>query len=66
LECEPNSTIIPPFPCEPSPTFVPLSLPILVSSSNDDTEDENPPLPYKIPRDKPIEHEPAPTPQRPK
>ena len=28
LACEPNSTIIPPFPCEPSPTFVLLALPL--------------------------------------
>jgi hypothetical protein len=53
--------------------FVPSSLPIfsindptLVSSSDDDSEDENPPLPSHLPPVGSIEHEPAPTPQLPR
>jgi hypothetical protein len=46
---------------------VPSSVPILVSSSSDDdSEDENPPLPAHLPPDESIEHEPAPTPLLPR
>jgi hypothetical protein len=36
---------------------VPYSIPILVSSLDDDNEDENPPLPTHLPPDDSIEHE---------
>jgi hypothetical protein len=43
--------------------FVPSSIPILVSSSSDDeSEDENPPLLDHLPLDDSIENEPTPTP----
>jgi hypothetical protein len=44
LACEPNSMIVPSLACEPSSAFVPSFVPILVSSSDDESEDENPPL----------------------
>jgi hypothetical protein len=62
LACEPNSTIVPSLACEPSSVFVPSFVPILVSSSDDDSEDENPPLPAHLPPDESIEPEPTPTP----
>jgi len=63
LSCEPNSTCVPSLACKPSSTFVPYSIPIIVScSSDDDNEDENPPLPIHLPPDESIEHEPAPSP----
>jgi hypothetical protein len=37
---------------------VPSFVPILVSSSDDDIEDENPPSPTHLPPDESIEHEP--------
>jgi hypothetical protein len=67
LACEPNSTFVPSSTCDPSSTFVPSSIPILVSSSSDDdSEDENPPLPTHLPPDESIEHEPAPAPPLPR
>jgi hypothetical protein len=45
--------------CEPSSTFVPSSVHILVSSSDDDNEDENPPLPSHLPLDESFEPEPT-------
>jgi hypothetical protein len=54
------------WPCDPSLTFVPSFVPILVSSSDDDNEDENPPLPTHLPLDDSIEHEPTPTPLLPR
>jgi hypothetical protein len=42
LACEPNSTIFPSLACQPSLAFVPSY--DLVSSSDDESEDENPPL----------------------
>jgi hypothetical protein len=41
LACEPNSAVVPSSDCKPSSTFVPSY--DLVSSSYDDSEDENPP-----------------------
>ena len=51
LACESNSTIVPSSAREPSSTFVPSSVPILVSSSDDDIEDVNPRLPSHLPPD---------------
>jgi len=45
---------------------MPPSLPIMVSYSNDYTEDENPPLPTQILLDDSIKHELAPASQLPK
>jgi hypothetical protein len=50
---------------EPSSTFVPSSSPILVSSSDDDSEDENPHMPSYLPLNESIEYEPAPAPPLP-
>jgi hypothetical protein len=66
LACEPNSTVVPSSACEPSSTFVPSSVPILVSSSDDDSEDENPPLPAHLPPDESFEPELAPVPPLPR
>jgi hypothetical protein len=61
LACEPNSMIVPSSTCKPSSTFVPSFVPILVSSSDDDNEDENPPSPTHLPPDESLEPEPAPS-----
>jgi hypothetical protein len=45
-----------------SSTFAPYFIPILVSSLDDDRENENPPPLAHIPPDESIEHEPTPTP----
>jgi hypothetical protein len=48
---------------KPYSTFVSSYVPIMVSSSSDDdNEDENPPLDAHLSLDESIEHEPAPTP----
>jgi hypothetical protein len=57
---------VPSSACEQSSTFVPSFVPILVSSSDDDSEDENPPLPSHLPLDESFEPEPAPAPQLPR
>ena len=46
--------------CEPSLVVVPSFVPILDSSSNDESEGENPPLPADIPPDESFEPEQAP------
>jgi len=68
LVCEPNSTCVPDSACEPSLVYIPFSLPkfyvsdpILVSSSNDDNEDENPPMSAHLRPAEPIENELAST-----
>jgi transposase InsO family protein len=66
LACEPNSAVVPSSACEPSSTFVPSSVPILVSSSDDESEDDNPPLPADIPPDESFEPEQAPVPPLPR
>jgi hypothetical protein len=66
LPCEPNSTIVHSSACEPSSTFVPSSVPILVSSLDDDSEDENPPPSTHLPRDDSFEPEPTPVPPLPR
>jgi hypothetical protein len=62
LTCEPNSTSIPYLAYNPSSMVVPSSVPIFVSSSNDENEYENPPPPTHLPPNESIEQEPAPTP----
>jgi hypothetical protein len=62
LADEPNSTFVPYSTYEPSLAFVSSSFPILVSSSNDESEDENPPLPSHLPPYESFEPEPAPVP----
>jgi hypothetical protein len=66
LACEPNSTIVPSWACEPSSTFVPSYVPILVSFSDNDSEDENPPPPAHLPPDESFEPEPTPAPPLPR
>jgi hypothetical protein len=67
LAYEPNLKFVPSSACEPSSTFVPSFVPILVSSSlDDDSEDENTPPPTPLPPYESIEHETAPTPSLPR
>jgi hypothetical protein len=66
LACEPNSAGVPSFAYEPSLADVPSSVPILDSSSDDESEGENPPLPADIPPDDSIEPEKAPIPPLPR
>jgi hypothetical protein len=66
LACEPNSAIVPSLACDPSSTFVSYSVPILVFSSNDDSEDENTPPPAHLPPYESFEPEPAPAPHLPR
>jgi transposase InsO family protein len=66
LACKPNSTIVPSSACEPYSAFMPSSVPILVSSSNDDSEDENPPPLSHLPPDESFDPEPAPVPPLPR
>jgi hypothetical protein len=54
LACEPNSTLVPSSSCEPYSTFEPYFVPILVSSLDDDSEDENPPLLVHLPPDESV------------
>jgi hypothetical protein len=63
LACESNSTFVPSSAYDPSSTFVPSS--ILVSSFDDDSEDENPPPRAHLPPDESFEPELAPTPTPP-
>jgi hypothetical protein len=63
LACEPNSTVVSSSACEPSSAVMPSSVPILDSSSDDESEDENPPLPADIPLDESFEPEQAPVPR---
>jgi hypothetical protein len=62
LSYEPNSTIVPSSTCDPSSAFVPSFVPNLVSYSNDDSEDENPPPPADLPPYESFEPEQAPVP----
>jgi hypothetical protein len=66
LDCKPNSTIVPSSAYEPSSMFVPYFVPIRVSSSDDDSEDKNPPLLAHLPPNDSIEIEPTPTPPLPR
>jgi hypothetical protein len=57
---------VPSLDCDPSSTFVPSFVPIPISSfSNDDSEDENPPMSAHLPLVDSIEHELALTPEFP-
>jgi hypothetical protein len=64
MACDPNSTVVPSSAYEPSSMFVPSS--VMVYSSDDDSEDENPPLPAHLPLDESFEPKPAPTPLLPR
>jgi hypothetical protein len=66
LICEPNSTVVPSSAYEPSSAFVPSFVPILVSSLDDESEDENTPLPADIPPNESFEPEQAPVPPLPR
>jgi hypothetical protein len=66
LSCEPNSAGVPSSAYEPSLAVVPSSVSILDSSSDDDSEDENPTLPTDIPPDDSFELEQAPVPPLPR
>jgi hypothetical protein len=66
LACEPSFAFVPSSTCEPSSTSVPSFVCILVSSSDNDSEDENPPSPAQVPRDESIEPEPTPLPPLPR
>jgi hypothetical protein len=67
LAHELNLTFVPSLTYESSLTFVPPYVPIMVSSSSDDdSEDENPPFLTHLHPDESIEHEPAPTPLLPR
>jgi hypothetical protein len=66
LACEPNSAGVPSSACEPYLAVVPSSVSILDSSSNDDSEDENPPLLADIPPYDSFEPEQAPVPPLPR
>jgi hypothetical protein len=59
LACESNLAIVPSSTYEPCSAFMPSFVPILVSSSNDDSEDENPPSPPHLPPDESFEPEPT-------
>jgi hypothetical protein len=59
LVCEPNLAIVPSSACEPSSTFVPSFVHILVSSLDHDSEDENPPSPAHLPPYESFEIEPT-------
>jgi hypothetical protein len=62
---EPNLVIVPSSACEPSSMFVYSYLHFMVFSSDDDSEDENPPLPPNLPPYDNIEPELTPTPLLP-
>jgi hypothetical protein len=64
LACKPNSVVVPSSSCDPSLAFVPSF--DMVSSSDDDSEDENPPLPAHPPPDESFDPELAPLPSLPR
>jgi hypothetical protein len=63
LACEPNSTFVTYSTCDPYSVFVPSF--VLVSSLDDESEDENLPPPTHLPPDESFEPEPTPTPTPP-
>jgi hypothetical protein len=63
LAYEPNSMFVPSSTCKPYSTCVPSSL--LVSSSNDESEDENPPPLAHLPPDESFEPKPTLAPDPP-
>ena len=66
LACKPNSTVVPSSACEPSSANVPSFVPILDSSSDDESEDENPAPPADIPPDESFELGQEPNPSLPR
>jgi hypothetical protein len=66
LACEPNLTVVSSSACKPSSVVVLSSVPILDSSSDDESEDENPPSPTNIHPDESFEPEQAPAPPLPR
>jgi hypothetical protein len=64
LDYKPNSAVLPSSAYDPSSAFALSS--ILVSSSYDDSEDENPPLPAHLPPNESFVPEPAPAPPLPR
>jgi hypothetical protein len=58
--------IVPSSACDPFSMFVISYVPILVSSSYDNSEDENPPLPTHLPSYDSFELEPTLSPQLPR
>jgi hypothetical protein len=66
LTCKTNSMIVPSSACKPYLTFVLSSVPILVSSSDDENEHENPPPHAHLPPYESFEPELAPTPPLPR
>ena len=66
LACEPNLAGVPSSTYKPSLAVVPSSVSILDSSSDDDSENENPPLPAHLPPDESFEPEPALAPPLPR
>jgi hypothetical protein len=66
LACEPDSAIVPSSARKPSLAFVLSFVPIMVYSSYDDSEDENPPSPAHLPPDQSFEPEPTSIPQLPR
>jgi hypothetical protein len=66
LAYKPNSVVVPSSACDPSSIVVLSYVPTLDSSSDDESEDENPPLPTNIPPDESFEPEQAPVPSLPR
>jgi hypothetical protein len=66
LACEPNLAVVPSSACEPSMAFVPCFVPILDSSSDNESEDENPPPLADIPLNESFEPDQAPVPPLPR
>jgi len=66
LACNPNLEIVSSSACKPSSVFFPSSVPSLVSYSDDESEDENPPLPAHLPPYESFELEPTLYPQLPR
>jgi hypothetical protein len=63
---ETNSSFVPSSTYNPSSTFVPYFVPILVSSSSNDVcEDKNPHLPTHLPPNESIDPKPTPAPLLP-
>jgi hypothetical protein len=66
LACDPNLMIVPSSTCDPYSLFVPFYVPILVSSSDGDNKDVNPPPPTHLPPDESFEPKPTPAPSLPR